>query len=83
MEQSLNVNGFLSDHNSLQCIWTELQKNDSELSEKWRKTTDKIFRRYIGYEDGKYIVVAAQELNSRKYLLARRVSSSLLATLSS
>ena len=58
--------------------WTKLQKENIRLAKKWREITDRIFLTYIGFENGKYIVVGVGEKNNRNYLIAAQVNDDLL-----
>ena len=57
----------------------------SQLSERpdggeWREATDGLLQNYIGADEGKYAVTDAARDGDRRYLLAKRVTPSLLET---
>ena len=60
--------------------WTSVQLESASLAQEWREVTDTLFQHYIGADAGKYAVTAAARDGNRRYLLAVRVSPSLLAT---
>ena len=60
--------------------WTAVQGESAALAQEWREATDTLLQRYIGAHEGKYAVTDAARDGDRRYLLAKRVTPSLLAT---
>lgn len=62
--------------------WTALQNTSPQEALVWREYSDAIFQRYIGCDNGKYIVTGVWEDGSQKYLIAEKLDSALLEKLS-
>ena len=60
--------------------WTAVQGTSAALAREWREATDTLLQQYIGADEGKYAVTDAARDGDRRYLLAKRVTPSLLAT---
>jgi predicted GNAT superfamily acetyltransferase len=61
--------------------WTALQAEAPKLAWRWRQVTDDVLEHYLGLTPGKYVITATGQDGSRRYLLARRVTSALLERL--
>ncbi len=61
--------------------WTALQNSDLARALLWRQTTDSLFQRYLGTEQGRYVVYGVGEDGERRYLLAERVGEETLERL--
>lgn len=59
--------------------WTAVQASSAALAQEWRDATDGLLQTYIGSDEGKYAVTDAARDGDRRYLLAKRVTPSLLA----
>jgi predicted GNAT superfamily acetyltransferase len=59
--------------------WTSVQGTSAALAQAWRETTDTLLQQYVGADEGKYAVTDAARDGDRRYLLAKRVTPSLLA----
>ena len=53
--------------------------SSAALAQEWREVTDSLLQNYIGADEGKYAVTDAARDGDRRYLLAQRVTPSLLA----
>ena len=60
--------------------WTTVQGESASLAQEWREATDTLLQNYVGSDDGKYAITDAARDGDRRYLLAKRVTPSLLAT---
>jgi predicted GNAT superfamily acetyltransferase len=58
--------------------WNAVQSTPE--AQAWRESTDSLFQHYLGAGDGKYAITDAARDGDRRYLLAKRVTPSLLAT---
>ena len=58
--------------------WTTVQ--GTPQAQAWREATDALFQHYLGADDGKYAITDAARDGDRRYLLAKQVTPSLLAT---
>jgi predicted GNAT superfamily acetyltransferase len=54
--------------------WTALQKQDLSEAERWRDATDEILARWIGPEEGRFMITDVGVKGGRPYLIARRVA---------
>jgi predicted GNAT superfamily acetyltransferase len=54
--------------------WTALQKEDLPAAERWRDATDEILARWIGPEEGRFMITDVGVKGGRPYLIARRVA---------
>lgn len=61
--------------------WTGVQRRDVRQAQQWREGTDRIFERYLGSEEGRYIITHAGQDGSRRFLVAERVDAGLLERL--
>jgi len=61
--------------------WTNLQSKDVQQARKWREATDRLFRKYLGCEEGKYIITNVARDGDRRFLVAERVDQALLQRL--
>ncbi len=52
--------------------WTALQQNNLEEAMRWRATTDRLFARYVGKEDGKFVITGVGIDGDRRYLIGER-----------
>jgi predicted GNAT superfamily acetyltransferase len=59
--------------------WTAIQGTSVALAQEWREASDTILAHYIGADEGRYAVTDAARDGDRRYLLAKRVTPSLLA----
>jgi predicted GNAT superfamily acetyltransferase len=59
--------------------WTAIQGTSIALAQEWREATDTLLAHYIGADEGRYAVTDAARDGDRRYLLAKRVTPSLLA----
>jgi hypothetical protein len=55
-----------------------LQRDDLALAERWRKSTDALLARFLGYRKGSYVVCDAATDGARRYLVARAYSHELI-----
>lgn len=60
--------------------WTALQTEDASLAADWRESTDRLFERYLGPNEGKYMITAVGIEGDRRYLVADRIDSNLVRT---
>ena len=61
--------------------WTALQKDHPEGAARWRASTDRLFRHYLGCQEGRYIITGVGEDGEQKYLIADKVDADLLEKL--
>jgi len=54
--------------------WTALQKQDLSEAERWRDATDEILARWVGPEEGRFMITDVGVKGERPYLIARRVA---------
>lgn len=57
--------------------WAEMQREDLPQALRWREATDELFARYIGIEEGQYVVTGVAVEEERRYLVAQRADESL------
>jgi predicted GNAT superfamily acetyltransferase len=57
--------------------WDAVQSTSA--AQAWREATDALFQHYLGADDGQYAITDAARHGDRRYLLAKRVTPSLLA----
>ena len=58
--------------------WHSLQQNDIEQAITWRATTDAIFAETLGHREGDYAISAVGQEAARRFLIAERLSPSLV-----
>lgn len=61
--------------------WTALQAEDPEQAVRWRESTDRLFSQILGHQLGQYMLTGVAEEDARRYLIAERMTSSLLESL--
>ncbi len=61
--------------------WTDLQGRDVQQAQKWRETTDRLFHRYLGCEEGKYMITMVAQDRAKRFLIAERIDPALLRRL--
>lgn len=61
--------------------WTNLQRQDIQQAQGWRESTDRLFQRYLGCEEGKYIITNVAHDGARRFLVAERVDPAMLQRL--
>ena len=61
--------------------WTEMQQTALDDALRWREATDAIFRRYIGVEDGRYVITGIAVDGDSRYLIGERADEALWARL--
>lgn len=59
--------------------WTAMQHNNPELAIAWRACSDSSLGVYLGYTPDRYVIVDAASANERRYLVARRFTTDVLA----
>lgn len=59
--------------------WTAVQRDDRDLAQRWRATTDRLFAHYLGPEPGRYAVTGVGQDGAACFLLAERVTPAWLA----
>ena len=57
--------------------WAQMQRDDLSDALRWREATDRVFARYIGIEDGKYVITGAAVEGERRFLVAQRAGAVL------
>ncbi len=57
--------------------WNALQRDNLEQALRWRQTTDQLFARYIGKQEGQYVITGVGTDQERRFLIGERVSQSL------
>ena len=57
--------------------WTALQQTSLDDALRWRAATDQIFRRYIGVEDGQYVITGVAVEEDNRYLIGQRADEAL------
>lgn len=63
--------------------WTNLQGRDVQQAQMWREATDRLFHRYLGCEEGKYMITNVAQDGARRFLIAERIDPALLQRLAS
>ncbi|HDL18169.1 MAG TPA: GNAT family N-acetyltransferase [Bacteroidetes bacterium] len=61
--------------------WTRLQREDLAAAAEWRRVTDEIFSRYVGFDKGKYLVTGVGWNKGKYFLIGERVDNNLLERL--
>ena len=61
--------------------WTGLQNKDPDRAMRWEEASSQIFQHYLGHQNGKYMVTSVAQDGPRRYLVAERLSPSLLEKL--
>ena len=57
--------------------WTTLQRDEPEVAEQWRATTDELLSQYLGIGEGDYVITGVGRDEERRFLVAERASESL------
>ncbi len=58
--------------------WTAVQRDDRDLAQRWRATTDQLFAHYLGPEPGRYMISGVGQDDAACFLLAERLTPELL-----
>lgn len=57
--------------------WNALQRDNLEQALRWRQTTDELFARHIGKQEGQYVITSVGTDQERRFLIGERVTQSL------
>jgi len=58
--------------------WTGMQAEDLDEAMRWRRATDALFQHYVGHEAGRFMIVGTGAEGAKRFLVAERVTRSVL-----